>query len=99
MRLPQDIANLLAVAIRDVIWFKDNVFAFLEECGVPPAIMIEVRRRRSEPTIKTVHYVLDQLATKGDDGATVSKALLTNMHYWKDIHTVPQERRAVPWNR
>ncbi len=56
MRLPQDIANLLAVAIRDVIWFKDNVCAFLEECGVPPSVMLQVRRQKSEtPTIKLVN--------------------------------------------
>jgi len=40
MRLPQDIANLLAVAIRDIIWFKNNVLSFLEDCGVPRSIML-----------------------------------------------------------
>ena len=28
MRLPQDLANLLAIAIRDVIWFQKNVRSF-----------------------------------------------------------------------
>ena len=69
MRLPQDISNLLAVAIRDVIWFKRNVRAFFEECSVPKPIMIEVGRMlQSTPTIKLVHYVLDRLAEKDDEG-------------------------------
>ncbi len=29
MPLPPDISNLLAVAVRDVIWYKDSVYAFL----------------------------------------------------------------------
>jgi hypothetical protein len=93
MRLPQDIASLLAVAIRDVIWFKQNVFAFLEDCGVPGALMIEVRRQRDTPTIKIVHFVLDRLAEKGDEGFKVARTMLTKMHYWKDVHSVPVERR------
>ena len=52
--MPQDIANILAVTIRDVIWLKDSVFAFLEECAVPQSIMIEVRRMRSTPTINSL---------------------------------------------
>jgi Restriction endonuclease len=95
VRLPQDIANLLAVAIRDVIWFKRNVLAFLKDCDIPRAIMVEVEGMQSEPTIKIVHFVLDRLAEKGDEGATATRAMLTKMYYWKDVHTIPAERRAT----
>ncbi|MBI3014691.1 MAG: hypothetical protein HYY65_06465, partial [Candidatus Tectomicrobia bacterium] len=94
MRLPQDVANLLAVAIRDVIWFKQNVSAFLDACGVPKSIMLEVRRmQRDTPTIKIVHHVFDQLAEKGDEGFNVAKRLLTKLYYWNDFHTIPTDRK------
>jgi hypothetical protein len=94
MRLPQDLANLLAVGIRDVIWFKPNVRAFLQECGVPSAIMVEVRKRESRPTLKTVHFVLDELESRGEEGADAARAMLTKMFYWKDLHTVEPDRKA-----
>jgi hypothetical protein len=93
MRLPQDVANILAVTIRDAIWFKRNVFAFLEECGVPRSIMIGADR--SEPTIKIVHLILDELAKKGDEGFKVARTMLTRMHYWKDIRSLPAEKRQA----
>lgn len=95
MRLPQDIANLLAVAIRDVIWFKQKVLAFLEECGVPPAVMVEAHRldRDKTPTIKIVQHVLDRLAGKGDEGAQVLRTMLTRVYSWKDLHTLPDDRK------
>jgi hypothetical protein len=93
--LPQDLAGLLAVAIRDVIWFKDKVVAFLKNCGVPEGVMVDVRRTHREkvPTIKLVHHVLDRLAEKGDEGHLVARRLLTTMHHWKDMHTVPTDRK------
>lgn len=93
--LPQDLANLLAVAVRDVIWFKDKVLSFLKLCGVPEGIMVEVRRMNREkvPTIKLVQHVLDRLAATGDDGHRIARKLLTDMHYWKDLHTVPADRK------
>jgi hypothetical protein len=94
VRLPQDISNLLAVAIRDVIWFKQSVSGFLEECGVPSATMLEVRRmQRDTPTIKLVKYVLDTLADRGDEGFKIARLMLTKMYYWNDLHTVPADRK------
>lgn len=97
MRVPQDIANLLAVAIRDVLWFKPNVLGFLKECDVPSGIVIQVERMQSEkvPTIRIVRFVLDQLVSKGDEGVKVSRSMLSKMYYWKDIHSIPAERRAT----
>src|SRR6059058_6242922 len=95
MRLPQDIANLLAVAIRDVLWYRENVRSFLEECSVPKAIMIEVRRLQLEemPTIKVVHYVLSELAGRGEEGSKIARVILTKMYYWQDIHSVSADRK------
>ena len=50
MRLPQDMSNLLAVAIRDVIWFRNNVRAFLKQCGVSGTILAELPE--DAPTVK-----------------------------------------------
>lgn len=95
MRVPQDIANLLAVAIRDLLWYKPKVLLFLAECDVPLSVMVEVRRLNQEkmPTIKIVHFVLGQLAEKGEEGSRAILAMLTKIHYWKDVHTVPAERK------
>ncbi len=95
MKLPQDLANLLAVAIRDVVWYRDKVNSFLEGCGVPESIMIEVRRLRGTDaqTIKKVNYVLEELGNKGDEGWMVARKMLTDMHYWKDLHSIEAERK------
>ncbi len=94
MRIPQDIANLLAAAIRDVIWFKRSVLAFLEECDVPAAILVEAHHldRDNTPTIRIIRRVLERLSEKGDDGAYVLHTLLTRMYCWRDVHTLPRDR-------
>jgi hypothetical protein len=95
--LPQDLRNLLAFAIRDVIWIKEKVVSFLTSCGVPESIMVEVRRMRKEKetdyTLKFVHHALDRLAAQGEDGHRVAREILTQMHQWKDIHTVKADRK------
>jgi hypothetical protein len=95
MKVPQDISNLLAVCIRDVLWFRPNVMSFVEECGVPAGIMVEVRRMAKEktPTIKVVHYVLERLAGQGDEGAGPARMMLTKMYYWNDLHSVAADRK------
>lgn len=97
MRLPQDVANLLATAIRDVIWFKESVYSFLRSNDVPPVILKEVKeqQRQKVPTIKTVHYVLDELNSFGETGWPVTKKILTSMHYWKDVQSIPPERKEA----
>jgi hypothetical protein len=92
-RLPQDIANLLAICIRDLIWYKDSIFSFLRECGVPRSIMLEAERNKNEPTLRLIPQVLEQLYAKGDEGYEVVRKILTRIYYWKDIHTVPPDRK------
>jgi Restriction endonuclease len=95
MRLPQDLANLLAIAIRDVIWFRSSVRSFLAESGVPTGILIETdaMRRDRKATIPIIHHVLDRLAENGAEGFTVSRKMLTRIFYWNDLHTVPADRK------
>lgn len=95
MRVPQDIANLLALAIRDVIWFKRNVIGLLNECQVPATIMLEVNRliREGTPTIRIIHHVLDRLGNQGHEGFLVARRLLTRMYYWNDLHSVSSDRK------
>lgn len=93
-KLPQDLANLLAVAVRDVIWYRDKVEAFLDGCGVPTVIMIEVGKMKRDkvPTVKVVQRVLEDLAAN-DEGWETTRRILTDMYYWKDVHTIEPERK------
>lgn len=93
MRLPEDIANLLAVCIRDVLWFKDRVRSFLKGCGVPNAVLQPIPQ--SEATIKCVHQVLDKLDAWGEKGAPIIQQMLTRMYYWQDMHTVAADRKEI----
>lgn len=93
MRLPQDISNLLAHCIRNLIWYKDNIVSFFEECGVPSYIIIQVKKQKDIPTLKLVPMVLEQLYAKGDKGFQIARKMLTKIYYWKDIHTVPPDRK------
>ena len=100
MRLPQDLANLLAIAIRDVVWFQKNVRSFLAESGVPDAILIETdaMRREKKATIPIIHHVLDRLAENGAEGFVVARKMLTRIFYWNDLHSVPAERKGTAIN-
>jgi Restriction endonuclease len=95
MPLPPDIANLLAIAVRDVIWFKDRVYNFFRTNDVPPVILKDVRRLQQEkvPTIKIVHQVLGELEKFGDSGWVITKKLLTSMHHWKDLQSIEPDRK------
>ena len=55
--------------------------------------MIEVRRQRELATLQLVPMVLERLYEKGDEGFKVARTMLTNIYYWKDIHSVPPERK------
>jgi len=95
MRVPQDIATPLALAIRDVLWFKPSVFSFYKDCQLPRNLLTEVKKQQQagEPTIKTVHYVIDELDSLGDEGWVTAKRILTKMYHWKDTHSIPPERK------
>jgi len=95
MRVPQDIANPLAVAIRDVLWYKANVLSFYKECGLPKQLVTEVQKQQQAgtPTIKSVHYILDDLDAYGDEGWVIAKRILTKMNFWKDMKSIAPEGR------
>jgi hypothetical protein len=95
MRVPQDIASPLAVAIRDVLWYKPNVLSFFKDCELPKQLLAEVKKHQQAgtPTIKIVRLVLDELDTYGDEGWVIAKRILTKMNYWKDMTSIAPERK------
>ena len=93
LRLPQDISNLLAICIKNLIWYKDNINSFFKECEVPNSILLQIKKRREEPTLKLVPFVLEELYNKGDEGFLIAKRMLTKIYFWKDIHSIPPERK------
>lgn len=52
-----------------------------------------MKRQKDIPTLKLVPMVLEQLYAKGDDGFQIARKMLTRIFYWKDIHTVPPDRK------
>jgi hypothetical protein len=96
VRLPQDLANLLSVAIRDVLWFKGSVAAFLRTCGVPIALMRDVERLQGQkvPTIKILQFLYERLDTFGEAGEPVLLKMLTDIYYWNDLHSIPVDRKS-----
>ena len=95
-RLPSDIEPLLAVAIRDAIWFKPQVQVFLKQVGVPPTVLAEVARmyRAGKHTIPVIQYVLSELEIFREKGLTIARRMLTTMHNWKAFSSLPRERQA-----
>jgi len=95
MKVPQDIANLLAVCIRDLLWYRSRVTTFLGECEVPPGILVEVNRMADEKTatIKVVHHVLERLGSQGHEATQAARAMLTKIYYWNDLHSVAPDRK------
>ncbi len=92
-RLPQDITNLLTLCIRNIIWYKEKILSFFEDSGVPKSILLIAKRNIEEPTFKLVPIVLEELYQKGDEGFLIAKKMLTKIYYWKDIHSVPNDRK------
>ena len=92
-RLPEDIARLLAVCIRDLLWYKGSIVAFFKDCGVSGAALLEAERNMGMPTLKLVPLVLEHLYSKGDEGFRIARTMLTKIYYWKDIHSVPPDRK------
>jgi hypothetical protein len=97
MRLPQDLANLLAIAIRDAVWFQNAVAGFLTSSGVHPELMkVVVQRQRAKvPTVKIVHELYERLDAYGEAGEPVLRKMLTDMYYWNDLHSIPPDRKPT----
>ena len=95
MHLPQDIANLLAISIRDVVWYKDRVYDFLKTNQLPPVLLKDAKKLQQGgmPTIKLIHHLLNELEKFGDEGWVIAKRMLTSMYNWKDTHSIEAERK------
>lgn len=55
--------------------------------------MLQVQRERNAATLKLVPIVLEGLYEKGDEGSQIARTMLTKIYYWKDIHSVPADRK------
>lgn len=96
MRLPQDIANILAITVRDVIWFKPAVAGFFKDCKIPEPVLGEVLGMlKTTATVKVVHHLLDRLDVSGDKGTPAIQLMLTKIYRWKDLHSVPLDRKDI----
>lgn len=96
MRLPQDIANLLATTIRDAIWYKRSVNAFLKDCGIPQPFLGQAQKMLdAEPTIIVIQFVLDKMDLAGDKGELPQRMMLTKMVRWKDFHSLRPDQQAA----
>jgi hypothetical protein len=95
MRVPQDITNLFAVAVRDVLWFKNAVIGLFTDCGVPRAYIVEAKRMQKEgkATIPVVKHVLERCADGGEEGTAAIRQLLTKLYYWNDLHSISADRK------
>src|SRR4030042_2970196 len=95
VHLSEDLVSLFAVVARDVIWYKRNLLRFFRSEGVPKAILIEIERRKEEPTIKLCQYVVDMLEGQGTEGMTVIQRLMTAVADWKDLSHLEPEKRSM----
>lgn len=94
-RLPSDIESLLAVAIRDAVWFKPQIQVFLRQSGVPPVVLSEVSQmyKQGKYTIPVVQRVFAQLEIFGEEGLTIARRMLTALHNWKAFSSLPTEQQ------
>jgi hypothetical protein len=56
VHFPEDLVSLFSVTARDVIWFKDKLVRFLRSQQVPIAVIIEIEKRKAEPTVRLCQY-------------------------------------------
>jgi hypothetical protein len=94
-RMPEALVSRFAVAVRDVLWFRDRVERFLERAGVPRAIMADVRRSREEATVKKCQRVIDLLEQSGPAGHQTIQNLFAQISEWSDLTHLKPEKRQV----
>jgi len=94
-RLPESLVSRFAVALRDVLWFRNRVERFLERAGVPRAIMRDVQASRSDPTIKKAQRVIDLLEQSGPSGTTVIQNLFAQLADWSDLSHLDGEKQKI----
>ena len=92
---------MLAVAIRDAIWFKPKVVAFLKTCHIPTPIERNASRElqtEKRPTVQVIPEVVDQLQRLGAQGELPIRTMFTQMCSWKDFASLKPEQRDTAKN-
>jgi hypothetical protein len=97
--MPEDLVSLFAVAARDVLWFKPKVIRFFEKAGVPESILVEIRRRQKEPTIKLCYVIIDALEHKGEEGKLIIQRLVTTVAEWHDLSHLQADKQQTARER
>jgi len=96
VHISHEISKSLSQAVRDVLWFKDDVKRYLRSSKVPPLILKEATQRleAGEATIKVIPAVLEQLENFGNSGEIPMRAMLTTMHNWSSFDAIDEPRRG-----
>ena len=99
LSMPEDLVSLFAVATRDVLWFKPKVLRFFEKAGVPESILLDIRRRQEEPTIKLCYAVIDALEHKGEEGKAIIQRLVSTVAEWHDLSHLKADKQRTARER
>jgi Restriction endonuclease len=96
MHISQELANALALSVRDVIWFKPEVKRYLTKSGVPKTILAGAHKDldNGQVTVKVISSVLEQLETFGNSGELPMRKMLTTMHNWSSFDGIEEPRRS-----
>ena len=94
MQIPEDLKRLLAVAIRDALWYKRSVNAFLRSCGLPQDVLRKAMAAlATTPTVQVIPEVLDDLQALGAAGDLPLRKLFTAICNWKDFSSLEADKR------
>jgi hypothetical protein len=94
-RLPEALVGRFAVAIRDVLWYRDRVYRFFDRAGVPASIMAAVREMKDEPTIKKCLHVIDLLEQSGPEGIKIIQTLFSQISDWNDLSHLSADKQTT----
>jgi hypothetical protein len=96
MHISHELSKALAQAVRDVLWFKDDVKRFLRNSRVPNLIVKDATQRldAGEPTIKVIPSVMEQLENFGSSGEIPMRTMLTTIHNWTSFDAIDEPRRS-----
>src|SRR5687768_9993795 len=94
-RLPEALVSRFAVAVRDVLWFRNRVERFLERAGVPSSIMAEVKASASLPTVKKCLRVVDLLEQSENQGMKIIERMIHEISEWADLSHLEPAKRSI----
>jgi hypothetical protein len=94
MDIPQDLVRLFSVAVRDAVWYKDNVISLLQSSGVPAPIVRKFKSQKQTPTVQLMPMVISDLQSLGPEGDLPLRRLFTQMCNWKGFSSLDKDKQA-----